>query len=68
MSEDHELISIADPVKVREWVQQGLPGDDFSLENGVLVTRGRRWPLMVDPQGQANNWIKHMEAEHGLKV
>jgi dynein heavy chain len=23
-----------------------------------LVTRGRRWPLMIDPQLQANRWIK----------
>ncbi|CAN0376042.1 unnamed protein product, partial [Ectocarpus sp. 13 AM-2016] len=26
-----------------------------------MVTRGSRWPLMIDPQGQANKWIKAME-------
>lgn len=41
---------LADPVSVRDWAIQGLPTDGFSTENGVLITRSRRWPLMVDPQ------------------
>ncbi|XP_063042411.1 dynein axonemal heavy chain 2 [Engraulis encrasicolus] len=53
---------------VREWNIQGLPSDAFSTENGVIVTRGNRWPLMVDPQGQALKWIKNMESKRGLKV
>jgi dynein heavy chain len=56
------------PTEVRDWENDGLPGDGFSRENGVMVTRGTRWPLMVDPQGQANKWIKRMQKEHGLKV
>ena len=53
---------------IREWNIQGLPSDEFSSENGLIVTRGRRWPLMIDPQGQANKWIKRMEAKRDLKV
>ena len=49
--------------QVRDWNIQGLPNDQFSTENGVIVTRGRRWPLMVDPQGQALKWIKNMEGQ-----
>lgn len=41
---------LADPSNVRDWNIQGLPADSFSIENGVMVTRGRRWPLMIDPQ------------------
>ena len=54
---------LAQPVRVREWNLQGLPADDFSTENGVIVTRGSRWPLMIDPQAQANKWIRKMEGE-----
>ena len=53
---------MAKPTSVREWNIQGLPNDSFSTENGVIVTSASRWPLMVDPQGQAIKWIKSMES------
>lgn len=53
------------PTQVRDWNIQGLPSDSFSTENGIIVTQGNRWPLMVDPQCQAIKWIKNME---GSKV
>ena len=54
---------LARPTDVRNWNIQGLPKDNFSTENGVLVTRGKRWPLMIDPQRQANKWVKKLAAE-----
>ncbi|ORZ39411.1 dynein heavy chain and region D6 of dynein motor-domain-containing protein [Catenaria anguillulae PL171] len=59
---------LGDPVQIREWNVQGLPADELSTENGILVTRGRRWPLMIDPQGQANRWIRNMESGSELKI
>lgn len=59
---------LADPVKVREWNSQGLPADEFSVENGIIIERGSRWPLVIDPQCQAQKWIKQMAKEYGLKV
>ncbi|KAM6949562.1 LOW QUALITY PROTEIN: dynein axonemal heavy chain 2 [Aplochiton taeniatus] len=61
-------VFLSKPTAVRDWNIQGLPSDAFSTENGVIVTRGNRWPLMVDPQGQALKWIKNMETKKGLKV
>ena len=59
---------LSDPAIIREWNLQGLPADSFSSENGIIVTRGSRWSLMIDPQGQAIKWIKNMELENGLKI
>jgi dynein heavy chain len=42
--------TLANPVEVREWMLAGLPSDNTSVDNGILVTRGKRWPLMIDPQ------------------
>nr|XP_015801752.2 dynein axonemal heavy chain 2 [Nothobranchius furzeri] len=53
---------------VRDWNVQGLLSDVFSTENGLIITHGNRWPLIVDPQGQAVEWIQHLEKEKGLKV
>ncbi|KAM9425745.1 dynein axonemal heavy chain 2 [Pholidichthys leucotaenia] len=61
-------VFLSNPTIVRDWNIQGLPSDAFSTENGVIVTRGNQWPLIVDPQAQAMKWIKNMEKENGLKV
>ncbi len=49
-SETYSLIKVlGDPVKIRAWNIDGLPSDNFSLENGIVVSKTRRWPLMIDP-------------------
>jgi len=60
--------TLADPVKVRAWNIAGLPSDQVSIENGIVVSKARRWPLMIDPQGQANKWIKNTEKDAGLDI
>ncbi|XP_012945211.2 dynein heavy chain 6, axonemal [Aplysia californica] len=59
---------LADPFEIRQWNADGLPRDQLSIENAILVTRGRRWPLMIDPQEQANRWVRNRESKNGLKV
>ncbi|XP_030314514.1 dynein heavy chain 12, axonemal [Calypte anna] len=60
--------TLGDPIKIRAWNIAGLPTDAFSVDNGVIVDNSRRWPLMIDPQGQANKWIKNFEKENRLNV
>uniref|UniRef100_A0A8C2TNX8 Dynein axonemal heavy chain 12 n=1 Tax=Coturnix japonica TaxID=93934 RepID=A0A8C2TNX8_COTJA len=68
-SEDFSLSNtLGDPIKIRSWNIAGLPTDVFSVDNGVIVENSRRWPLMIDPQGQANKWIKNLEKENNLNV
>ena len=60
--------TLGDPVKIRQWNIDGLPTDNFSVNNGIVVFNARRWPLMIDPQGQANKWIRNMEKSCNLQV
>ncbi|EAS00969.2 dynein heavy chain (macronuclear) [Tetrahymena thermophila SB210] len=59
---------LGDPVKIRQWNIEGLPSDSFSVENAIIIFRSRRWPLCIDPQNQANKWIKKMEESRKLQV
>jgi len=43
---------------IRDWNAAGLPADDLSIENAIITTKSKRWPLIIDPQVQANTWIK----------
>ncbi|XP_015175416.1 PREDICTED: dynein heavy chain 3, axonemal [Polistes dominula] len=59
---------LGEPVKIRAWTIHGLPADNFSIENGIIVMNADRWPLMIDPQNQANKWVKNMEKQNKLSV
>ncbi|XP_011502202.1 PREDICTED: dynein heavy chain 3, axonemal [Ceratosolen solmsi marchali] len=59
---------LGDPVEIRSWLISGLPSDKFSVENGIIIKIANRWPLMIDPQVQANKWIKKLEKENKLSV
>ncbi|GFR93516.1 dynein heavy chain 10, axonemal, partial [Elysia marginata] len=54
-------------VEISKWSSEGLPPDELSIQNGILTLGASRFPLCIDPQQQALNWIKKKEAKHNLK-
>uniref|UniRef100_A0A8C0ZKX5 Dynein axonemal heavy chain 1 n=1 Tax=Cyanistes caeruleus TaxID=156563 RepID=A0A8C0ZKX5_CYACU len=68
-SDDASLINtLGDPVEIRSWQIAGLPNDALSVENGVITRFSLRWTHYIDPQGQANKWIKNLERTNSLEV
>ena len=58
---------LSDPLSIREWNYAGLPADDLSIDNAIITVRSKRWPLIIDPQMQANKWIKNYYKSAGIK-
>lgn len=62
-SDEFKLASfLADDVQVSRWASEGLPSDELSVQNGILTNYASRYPLCIDPQTQAVNWIKTKES------
>ena len=55
---------LGNPVLTQQWNIYGLPKDDTSTENGIIISESRRWCLMIDPQTQANKYLKNMAKDN----
>ncbi|XP_008556957.2 dynein axonemal heavy chain 5 [Microplitis demolitor] len=59
---------LVDSATVSEWTLQGLPNDELSVQNALIVTKSSSYPLLVDPQNQGKMWIKNKEINNELQI
>jgi len=51
--------TVGEPTTIREWqAMYELPEDALSVENGIIIDKTKRWALCIDPEMQANNYLK----------
>ena len=41
------------------WKSEGLPSDQLSIENALIIVHGNRTPFLIDPSSRATTWLKH---------
>uniref|UniRef100_A0A8C5YQN7 Cytoplasmic dynein 2 heavy chain 1 n=1 Tax=Marmota marmota marmota TaxID=9994 RepID=A0A8C5YQN7_MARMA len=47
------------------WKSEGLPSDDLSIENALVILQSRVCPFLIDPSSQATEWLKtHLKDSH----
>ena len=50
-----------------ETLPAGLPSDQLSVENALVITQSIRTALIIDPSSQAPNWLQaHMQAQKAV--
>ncbi|CAD7970789.1 unnamed protein product [Amoebophrya sp. A120] len=50
------------------WVSNGLPDDELCVENAVIIYNYQRYPLILDPSGQALQWLKQEYSKKDIHV
>ena len=69
LSRDLDLISfLGNPLDMLNWSIKGLPNDETSIENGIIIFNSKRFPLMIDPQRRANRFLKNMAKDLPLGI
>ena len=67
--EDLDMIEfLSRPADLLLWKSFGLPSDDLVVQNAILLDRFDRFPLIIDPSGQASSFILQKYASRKISV
>jgi len=56
-------------MKIMDWQIDKLPADSVSICNAIMIEKGIRKPLMIDPQLQGSTWLKNVSnREHDIQI
>lgn len=61
-----EYLSTAD--ERLNWQSKSLPSDSLCIENAIMLKRFNRYPLIIDPTGQATNFLLNEYKERKITV
>ena len=50
--------------EIARWSNEKLPNDRTSVENAVIITNCKRWPLIIDPQLQGKTILLFKSRYH----
>ena len=50
------------------WKSEGLPSDDLSMENAMVILQSEQCPFLVDPSQRATEWLKIHLKDSRLEV
>eukprot|EP00736_Rhodelphis_marinus_P001173 Rmarinus@m.17616 len=55
---------MATETQLLKWKSEGLPADDLSMENALVIKNTNRFPFIIDPSTRAIEWLKvHMQGK-----
>ncbi|MBW0465869.1 hypothetical protein O181_005584 [Austropuccinia psidii MF-1] len=50
------------------WQSKSLPADDLCTENAIMLSRFNRYPLIIDPSGQATTFLMNQYRDRKMTV
>jgi len=60
---------MSNDIVIGKWTNKyKLPNDSYSIENAIYLENSNRYSIMIDPQSQANRWLKEMEKDNKLTI
>ncbi|XP_069679211.1 cytoplasmic dynein 2 heavy chain 1 isoform X2 [Periplaneta americana] len=51
-----------------QWLSEGLPSDQLSVQNALIILKTSLRPFLVDPSSQASEWLKKHLQSHTVEV